>query len=73
MKNPIYTYRGKRYQILSSVTNRDGDTNRDEQILSDFIYCEEKRDWDTITQRISNGLKWGWIKEIEKGDEKEFW
>ena len=73
MKNPIYTYRGKRYQILSSVTNRDGDTNRDEQILSDFIYCEEKRDWDTITHRISNGLKWGWINEIEKGDEKEFW
>jgi hypothetical protein len=76
MSNPIYTYRGKRYQILSSITNKDGDINRDEQLLSDFIHCEEMRDWDTITHRISNGLKWGWIKEIqnkEGEDEKEFW
>jgi hypothetical protein len=72
LSNPIYTYRGKSYKILSSITNKDGDTNRDEQLLSDFIYCEEKRDWDTIGNRISNGLKWGWLKEIEK-NEKEFW
>jgi hypothetical protein len=76
VKNPIYTYRGKRYEILSEQTNRDEDTNRDEQILSDFIYCEEKRDWDTIGNRISNGLKWGWLREIqnkEGEDEKGFW
>ena len=76
MKNPIYTYRGKRYEILSSITNKDGDIHRAEQLLSDFIYCEEKRDWDTISNRITNGLKWGWIREIqnkEGEDEKGFW
>jgi len=73
LSNPIYTYRGKRYEILSQLTNKDGDIHRDEQLLSDFLYCEETRDWDTITHRISNGLKWGWIREIEKEDEKEFW
>ena len=76
MSNPIYTYRGKRYQILSSITNKDGDINRDEQLLIDFLHCEKVGDWDTIGHRISNGLKWGWIKEIqnkEGEDEKEFW
>ena len=71
MKNPIYTYRGKRYEILSSITDKD-DKGRAEQILSDFLYCEGKRDWDTISNRITNGLLWGWLKEIE-GDEKGFW
>ena len=71
--NPIYTYRGKKYEILSSQTDVHGDTHRSEHILSDFLYCEETRDWDTIGHRISNGLKWGWLREIEKRDEKEFW
>jgi hypothetical protein len=65
LNNPIYTYRGKNYEILSSIANRDGDTQRANQLLSDFLYCEEKKDWDTITNRIYNGLKWGWLMEIE--------
>ena len=59
-----YTYRGKRYEILSQITNRDGDTLRAEQLLRDFLHCEEVRDWGTIKNRITNGLKWGWLKEI---------
>ena len=59
-----YTYRGKRYEILSQITNRDGDTLRAEQLLTDFLHCEEVRDWGTIKNRITNGLKWGWLKEI---------
>ena len=59
-----YTYRGKRYEIRSQITNRDGDTLRAEQLLRDFLHCEEVRDWGTIKNRITNGLKWGWLKEI---------
>ena len=74
--NPIYTYRGKRYEILSSVTNEDGDDGRAQQLLIDFLHCEKVGDWDTISNRITNGLKWGWIREIqnkEGEDEKGFW
>jgi len=72
MKNPIYTYRGKRYEILSAVTNEDGDIHRAEQLLTDFLHCESKGDWGTISNRITNGLLWGWLKEIGE-DEKRFW
>ena len=72
MKNPIYTYRGKRYEILSSVTNEDGDEGRAEQLLIDFKWCESIGDWRTISNRITNGLLWGWLKEIGE-DEKRFW
>ena len=70
--NPIYTYRGKRYEILSSVTNEDGDDGRDQQLLIDFLHCERVGDWGTIKNRITNGLLWGWLKEIGE-DEKGFW
>ena len=63
MENPIYTYRGKRYEILSQITNKDGDTLRAEQLLRDFLHCEEVGDWGTIKNRITNGLMWGWLKE----------
>ena len=80
LNNPIYTYRGKRYEILSQITNKDGDTLRAEQLLRDFLHCEEVGDWDTIKNRITNGLKWGWLKEISFKEEmdivqmnNEFW
>ena len=74
MDNPIYTYRGKGYQIISDIANRDGDSGRGEQLLRDFQWCEKIGDWDTIGNRITNGLKWGWLKEIkEKENEKRFW
>ena len=76
LNNPIYTYKGKRYEILSQITNKDGDILRAEQLLRDFLYCESKGDWDTIKNRITNGTMWGWLKEIKKKegeDEKGFW
>jgi hypothetical protein len=66
-----YTYRGKRYEILSQITNKDGDTLRAEQLLRDFLHCEEVRDWGTIKNRITNGLKWGWLKEISFKEEMD--
>ena len=72
MENPIYTYRGKQYEILSEVTDKDGDDGRAEQLLRDFLHCESIGDWSTIGNRINNGLMWGWLKEI-KENEKGFW
>jgi hypothetical protein len=70
MENPIYTYRGKRYEILRTEVDSSDQPNRAEGILEDFLYCESKGDWDTIKNRITNGLMWGWLKEK---DETEFW
>jgi hypothetical protein len=45
-------------------------------LLSDFEYCKEVGDYQTIKNRITNGLCWGWIKEIKivKNKNKEnFW
>lgn len=71
MKNPIYTYKGKSYEILSHITD-EGDKGRANQLLRDFLHCESVGDWGTIKNRITNGLLWGWLKEIEK-DEERFW
>jgi len=54
-----YNFRKKVYGIHS-----DEGEFRDEQILIDFKYCEETRDYQTIENRITNGLQWGWLTEI---------
>jgi len=51
-----YTFRGKTYEILGE---------RKEQLLRDFQHCEEIRDYGTISNRIINGLKWNWLKELQ--------
>ena len=78
--NPKFQHKGLWYEILSEVTDKDGDEGRGEQILRDFQYCESKGDWMTIKNRIKNGLKWGWLKEISFKEEmdivqmnNEFW
>ena len=53
----IYTHKGKKYRIQV-------DDGREEIILSDFLYCESIGDWDTVKNRMSNGLKWGWLVEM---------
>jgi len=65
--NPTYTYKGTTYEIIE-------EPQRANQLLRDFLYCEEKGDWLTIKNRISNGLLWGWLREVKEGnDEKRFW
>ena len=64
MKNPIYTYKGKSYEILSQITDND-DKGRANQILTDFLHCESVGDWGTIKNRITNGTMWGWLKEVD--------
>lgn len=59
MKNNItYTYNGITYEILTKEGKQ-----RDNQILIDFLHCEETHDWMTIKNRITNGMMWGWLRE----------
>jgi hypothetical protein len=55
-----YNYRKEVYEI-----NSDEGEQRDEQILMDFLHCEKVRDYNTIENRITNGLMWGWLKKIK--------
>ena len=56
MEKPIiYTHKGKRYRIEDESAER---------LLSDFLHCEEKGDWLTINNRITNGTMWGWLIEL---------
>jgi hypothetical protein len=64
LKNPIYTYKGKGYEILSQITDKD-DKGRANQLLRDFLHCESVGDWVTIKNRIKNGLMWGWLQEVD--------
>jgi len=64
-----YTFRGITYELLDD--GRDERPNWKEQVIRDFLHCEEKRDWITIKNRIDNGLIWGWLKEVK--DEEGFW
>ena len=59
----MYTHKGITYELVDD--KRDERKNWKEQVIRDFLHCEEKRDWITIKNRISNGLMWGWLKEIK--------
>jgi hypothetical protein len=65
-----FEFKGQTYQLLNDT--RDERPNWKEQVLRDFHHCIKKRDWITIKNRITNGLMWGWLKEV-KEDEQGFW
>jgi len=47
-----------------------------EDLLCDFEHCLEVRDYQTIKNRITGGLMWGWVKEIKpvkNKNPKNFW
>jgi len=59
-----YTYKNITYQII--ITDEwDRCRQREEQILRDLQYCEKTGDWGTIKNRMTNGLKWGWLIKIK--------
>ena len=59
-KNYIFEFGGKKYEI-----QHEDEKGREEHIYKDFLYCIEIRDYLTIKNRITNGLKWKWLKEIK--------
>jgi len=60
-----FTFKGKTYEIVSDDSMRTS-----EDLLRDFEYCLEVRDYQTIKNRITGGLMWGWMKEIKNEDRK---
>ena len=65
-----FEFRGVTYELLDD--SRDERPNWKEQVIIDFHHCIQTKDWVTIKNRITNGLMWGWLKEIEE-DEQGFW
>jgi hypothetical protein len=66
-----YTFKGITYELVDD--KRDKRVGWKEQVIRDFLHCEETKDWVTIKNRISNGLMWGWLKEVEEKNEQGFW
>ncbi len=71
MKNNSYivvtfSFKGKEYQIVPEESKVLTEPVRPaESLLRDFEYCKEVGDYQTIKNRITNGLHWGWIKELK--------
>ena len=71
MKNNSYivvtfNFKGKEYQIVPEESKVLTEPVRPaESLLRDFEYCKEVGDYQTIKNRITNGLHWGWIKELK--------
>lgn len=59
-----FTYFNTTYEILDIIDRCDERDNRNQIILNDFNYCFEVGDHSTIRNRISQGLEWGWLKQI---------
>ena len=56
--NNIYTYRGTEYIVI-------GESDKDtERLIQDFKHCESIKDYTTIKNRIINGTKFGWLRQV---------
>lgn len=55
-----FKFKGKTYEIISDDIERTS-----EDLLRDFEYCLEVGDYETVKNRITGGLMWGWMKEIK--------
>ena len=61
-----FNFKGKEYQIVPEESKVLTEPVRPaESLLRDFEYCKEVGDYQTIKNRITNGLHWGWIKELK--------
>ena len=61
-----FKFKGKEYQIVPEESEVQTEPVRPaESLLRDFEYCKEVGDYQTIKNRITNGLHWGWIKELK--------
>ncbi len=61
-----FKFKSKEYQIVPEESTVFVPPFRSaESLLSDFKYCMKVRDYQTIKNRITGGLHWGWIKELK--------
>jgi len=72
-----FRFKNKEYQIVPEESKVLTEPVRPvECLLRDFEYCKEVGDYQTIKNRITNGLLWGWIREIKivkNKKPKNFW
>lgn len=61
--NYTFKFKGKNYEIIPNIDNPR--EKEKEILLSDFQYCFEIGDYNTIENRIVNGLIYGWVKEVK--------
>ena len=54
----IYEFRQVKYEVIGV------DDNDSLRLVNDFKYCESIGDYQTIKNRITGGVKWGWMKQI---------
>jgi len=61
-----FKFKGKEYKIVPEECEVTAPPYRPaEAILSDFEHCLKVGDFQTIKNRITGGLHWGWIKELK--------
>jgi len=54
----IYEYRQVKYEVIGE------DDDMSLRLVNDFKHCESIGDYQTIKNRITGGLMWGWLKQI---------
>lgn len=63
----IFKYYDEEYQIVEDYDNGGVEKRKNEEqlILNDFNFALKNGDYITITNRISQGLEWGWLEQIK--------
>lgn len=59
----IFTFKGKQYEILP----QEDKIQTSKWLLSQFEYAVKTHQFITVENRIINGLKYGWVREITNG------
>lgn len=54
----IYEYRQVKYEVIGE------DDDMSLRLVNDFKHCESIGDYQTIKNRITGGLMWGWLKQM---------
>ena len=60
MKNPIYSFKGTKYEI----TYNKSEIQNQQWFLRQLEAAAEQGDWVTVQNKINNGLMWGGVVEI---------
>ena len=63
----IIGYKGKRYEIdIPARDLRDAPHQDNQWQLEQLTYCLRERDYVTFENRITSGLKFGWLWELDE-------
>ena len=60
MKNPIYSFKGTKYEI----TYNKSEIQNQQWFLRQLEAAAAQGDWVTVQNKINNGLMWGGVVEI---------